>query len=76
MPLEFETLVIKKVFDIALAAGEQVVDTKDIVTEFQQTLTKIRAQEPCTTGYQHRFSISISHLFYSEDTRPAVNSTV
>jgi hypothetical protein len=43
---QFEVRVIEQVLDVVLGAGEEVVDTEDVVAGLEQAVAQVRAEEP------------------------------
>ena len=52
MPGQFEMLVVEKVFDIFPAAGEKIIDAKNVAARRNKPLAKVRAEEPRPSRHQ------------------------
>ncbi len=50
MAHEFEARMAVQVVDVALGAGEEIVDAEDFVSFRQQAVGQMRAQEPGASG--------------------------
>jgi hypothetical protein len=56
---ELEIEVGQQVLDIAAAAGEEVVDAKDLMTRRYQSVAEMRAEKPGATCHQYAFAVKI-----------------
>jgi hypothetical protein len=59
---ELEAWMAGEVVDIALVAGKKVVDAKDFITSFEQTINQVRPDKSRTTRNQNALSSIISVL--------------
>jgi hypothetical protein len=62
MAHELEARMIVQVIDVALGAGEQVVDAQHLVPLFEQTINQMRAEKPCSTCHKNPFArLNVPH---------------
>ena len=53
VPHQFEMLVIEKMLDIFPAAGEKIIDTKNISARREKPLAKVRAEKSSPSRHQN-----------------------
>ena len=53
MAQQLEARMANQVFDIALGAGEEVVEANDIVAACDQTIAQVRTQKACAPRNQN-----------------------
>src|SRR5690606_36966010 len=56
---ELETRMRMQVFDVSLAASEQVVHAQYFMAGGEKTVAEMRAQEPGTAGDENTFSLLV-----------------
>lgn len=47
---ELEASIVLQMVEVALVPGEQVVNTKDLVASFDQSINQMRPEKPRATG--------------------------
>ena len=52
---QLEMRVVEQVLDVALGAGEEVVDAQDVMTLCDQTIAQVAAEKAGATGHQNAF---------------------
>jgi hypothetical protein len=50
---EFKAGVVNEMFDVALGAGEKVVDAQYIRSLRYETIAQVRTKEACSAGYKY-----------------------
>ena len=53
--------LVAQVFDVRLAACEEVVDADHLVARVQEPVAEVRAQEARPPGHQHAFRSEVLH---------------
>ena len=53
MAHQLEALGADEMRDVALGAGEEIVDADDVVAALQQALAQMRAEEPGPAGHEY-----------------------
>ncbi len=67
MAQELEARMVVQVIDVALGAGEEIVDAQHLVALRQQPVDQVRAEEACATRDQDAFAaiVKTGHEFRS-----------
>src|SRR5262249_47549483 len=70
---ELEVVVIEQMLDIALRAGEEIIDANDVGAIREQTIAEVRAEETGASGNQYeRFKMHVPQfLNYASQYEPS-----
>ena len=72
MAHQLEVRMVEQMSDVVFGAGEEVVQTDDVVTVVQQSFTEMRAQETGAAGDKDAGAVGI--IFHS--TKESLKKTV
>ncbi len=53
MPHQLEARMVEQVLDVALGAGEEVVDAQDVMALLDEPVAQVAAQETGAAGHEH-----------------------